>query len=98
MIGHGCAGPLSPTRVEIGLLVDDAFQGTGVGSRLVRELAASAAARGYLSMVCYVEPENESVLPTLRRAGLHGIVSDVDGLVEIDVPLATHGARLQHPA
>lgn len=98
VIGHGCAGPLSPTRVEIGLLVDDAFQGTGVGSRLVRELAASAAARGYLSMVCYVAPDNESVLPTVRRAGLHGIVADVDGLLEIDVPLAAHEAQLQHPA
>ena len=38
------------------------------------------------------------MLPTVRRAGLHGIVSDVDGLLEIDVPLTAHEAQLQHPA
>jgi GNAT superfamily N-acetyltransferase len=98
VIGHGCAGPLDPSRVEIGLLVDDAFQGTGVGSRLVRDLAASAVERGYASMVCSVSPDNRSVLPTVRRAGLEAVSTYADGVVEIEIPLRTADADLQRPA
>lgn len=94
VVGHGCAGPVSTSRVEVGLLVDDAYQGTGVGTRLMRELALSAARRGFEAMLCLVEPDNESVLPTVRRAGLEGVPLHVDGVVEIEVPLAAHRAGL----
>jgi ribosomal protein S18 acetylase RimI-like enzyme len=97
VVGHGCAGPVSPTTVEVGLLVDDACQGTGVGTRLMRDLAGSAAERGYASLVCLVEPDNESVLSTVRRAGLAGVPSYVDGLLEIDVALPQSLGR-QRPA
>jgi ribosomal protein S18 acetylase RimI-like enzyme len=98
VLGHGVAGRLDDERVEIGLLVDDAFQGTGVGSHLVRDLARSAAARGYRSLVCLVEPDNESVLPTVRRAGLEAVTTEDDGLLLVEVPLATHVDLLRHPA
>ena len=98
VLGHGVAGRLDDGRVEIGLLVDDAFQGTGVGSHLVRHLARSAAARGYRSLVCLVEPDNESVLPTVRRAGLEAVTTEDDGLLLVEVPLATHVDLLRHPA
>lgn len=98
IVGHGCAGETSPERVEVGLLVDDAFQGTGVGTRLMRDLAATAAERRYRSLVCCVAPDNLSVLPTVRRAGLPHVSSYVDGVVEIEVPLLEHPARLQEPA
>ncbi len=99
VVGHACAAPLSPTRVEIGLLVDDAFQGTGVGTRLMRDLASSATRRGYRSMVCVVAADDEAVQRTVRRAGLVGVVSEDDGLVQIDV-LLVPGAEdgLRHPA
>ena len=98
VLGHGVAGRLDPGRVEIGLLVDDAFQGTGIGSHLVRDLARSAAVRGYRSLVCLVELDNESVLPTVRRAGLEGIATEDDGLLTVEVPLATQADLLRHPA
>lgn len=98
IIGHGCAGETSDEQVEVGLLVDDAFQGTGVGTRLMRDLAATAAQRGYQSLLCCVAPDNPSVLPTVRRAGLPHVSSYVDGVVEIEVPLLEHPARLQEPA
>jgi GNAT superfamily N-acetyltransferase len=98
VVGHGCAAPLSATTVEVGLLVDDAVQGTGVGTRLVRDLAASAAARGFAGLVCSVEPDNEAVLRTVRRAGLDGTPAYVDGVVEIRVELPTTTAGWQQPA
>ncbi len=98
VIGHGCAAPISPSRVEVGLLVDDAFQGAGVGARLMRDLAGSAAERGYGALLCCVAPDNESVFATVRRAGLHGVAAYVDGVVEIDVPLTGLTSDLQRPA
>jgi predicted N-acetyltransferase YhbS len=88
VVGHGCAGPLSDTEVEVGLLVDDAFQGSGIGSRLIRDLAGGAAERGFRALVCEVEPDNESVLPTVHKAGLRADTAYVDGVLEIVVPLA----------
>lgn len=98
VIGHACAAPVAPGAVEIGLVVDDAFQGTGVGTRLVRELATTARERGYDSLVCSVAPDDDAVLATVRRAGLDGVSSYEDGVVEIEVPLATEGHGLRLPA
>ncbi len=39
VIGLGCAAPVSRSTVEVGLLVEDLSQGTGVGSRMLRDLA-----------------------------------------------------------
>lgn len=98
VIGHGCAGTVDPVTVEVGLLVDDAFQGTGVGTRLMRDLAGSAAERGYRSLLCVVEPDDEAVLRTVARAGLEGVPGLVDGLVEIHVALPAQREGLQQPA
>lgn len=93
VVGHGCAGRLSDTEVEVALIVDDAFHGSGIGSRLMRELARGAEERGFTSLLCAVEPDNESVLPTVRKAGLRPSTSYVDGVLEIVVPLVPVAAE-----
>ena len=98
IVGLGCAGPLSPTELEVGLLVEDANQGTGVGSRLLRDLAHEARLRGYRTLLCLAEADNESVLPTVRRAGLDGVAAVRDGLLEIVVPLPARRHGLLRPA
>jgi len=98
VIGLGCAGPLSGTELELGLLVEDAHQGSGVGSRMLRDLAGEARLRGYRTLVCLAEPDNESVLPTVRRAGLDGVTAVVDGLLEVVVPLPARQSGLSRPA
>jgi GNAT superfamily N-acetyltransferase len=98
VIGHGCAGSVSTATVEVGLIVDDAFQGTGVGTRLLRDLAGSAVERGFRSLLCLVEPDNEAVLRTVQRAGLEGVSGYVDGLLEIRVDLPRRSAGLRQPA
>ncbi len=98
VVGLGCAGPLSATELEVGLLVEDAHQGTGVGSRMLRDLAHEARLRGYHTLVCLAEADNESVLPTVRRAGLDGVATVRDGLLEILVPLPVRRRGLLRPA
>ncbi len=87
VVALASAAPLDPGRVEVGLVVEDRHQATGIGSRLVRELAREAQARGYDAMTCLVQPDNASALPTVRRAGLDALPTLVDGTVHLTVPL-----------
>ncbi len=98
VVGLACAGPVSPTVLEVGLLVEDRYQSTGIGSRMLRDLSRDAHARGYQSLLCLAEPDNESVLPTVRRAGLEGAPVVVDGLLEVVVPLPARRRGLRRPA
>ena len=98
VVGMACAGPVSDHEVEVGLLVADAHQGTGVGTRLMRDIAAEARLRGYTGMICSTQPDNDSVLRTVRRAGLEGVPSWSDGLMEIAIPLAPLTTTLEQPA
>ena len=97
-VGLGCAGPLSRTELEVGLLVEDAHQGSGVGSRMLRELAREGRLRGYRAIFCLAESDNASVLPTVHRAGLDGVATVVDGLLEVVVPLPVRPQGLIRPA
>jgi GNAT superfamily N-acetyltransferase len=97
-VGLACAGPLSPTEVEVGLLVEDAHQGTGVGTRLMRDIATEARLRGYTGLICSTQPDNDSVIRTVRRAGLDGVPTWSDGLMEIAIPLAARTSALERPA
>jgi ribosomal protein S18 acetylase RimI-like enzyme len=66
IIGHAMAvdsaGPGGDAMAEIGVVVADAWQGRGVGSGLVRALAARARARGATAVVMEVMAENQRVL------------------------------------
>jgi len=69
VVGLASAGPLTADALEVGLIVEDRHQGSGVGSRMLRDLARDAHERGYRRLVCLAEPDNDAVLPTVRRAG-----------------------------
>jgi GNAT superfamily N-acetyltransferase len=66
IIGHAMAvdtaGPPGAAAAEIGIVVADAWQGRGVGSGLVRALAARARARGVTTLAMEVMAENRRVL------------------------------------
>ena len=57
-------------EAELGLMVEDAWQRGGQGARLLRALAVEAANRGLETLRCMVQPDNEAMLRTIRRAGL----------------------------
>ncbi len=98
LVGLACAGPLAPGVVEVGLLVEDAHQGTGIGARMTRELALEASLRGYSTLVCLTQPDNDSVERTVRRAGLDCATSRGDGVLEVVAALPVRAGRLRHPA
>lgn len=88
-VGMLAPDPSSPdgTDAEVGLLVEDRWQNQGHGTRLLRALVVEAATRGLRTLTCQVRPDNEAVLPTIRRAELHARVSAADGLTVYRIPV-----------
>jgi RimJ/RimL family protein N-acetyltransferase len=81
-----------PGRAEIAYEVVDAWQGRGIGSRLVRELVRHAREQAVEQLHATVRADNEASLALLRRAmpdlrvRRDGAVFEVEGWV-IDRPL-----------
>ena len=59
--------PGEPTTAEFAILVEDAWQGVGLGRQLLSELLDLAAARGVRSLTATVQPDNDRVIGLIRR-------------------------------
>ncbi|MDQ4076601.1 MAG: GNAT family N-acetyltransferase [Chloroflexota bacterium] len=58
-----------PIKAEVAFLVEDAFQGQGVGQRLFRHLSSHALAQGIHSLHAYVDASNRSMMRVFARGG-----------------------------
>ena len=87
VIGFACAAPVSAYEVEVGLLVEDAHQHKGLGTRMLHEVARETAGRGYQTLQLLTQPENDRVLATVQKAGLIGRVSWNDDLLCVSMPV-----------
>ena len=71
VIVGGCryiVGP--PGQAEVAFAVDDAHQGQGVGTALMRHLVAIARGAGLKELIADVLPENTAMLKIFRASGL----------------------------
>ncbi|MFD2090968.1 GNAT family N-acetyltransferase [Blastococcus deserti] len=74
-----------PSTAEVAVLVEDAWQGMGVGRQLLGELTGLAARRGVRRLTATVQADNQPVLGLVRRllpdstlvpdAGVYDVVS-----------------------
>src|SRR2546422_4680132 len=58
-----------PDRVEVAFVVEDGWQGRGLGTILVREVLDSSAARGIRRFRAYVLSDNRRMLDLITRFG-----------------------------
>ncbi len=84
-----------PERAEVALVIDDEFQGRGLGTILVGQLAESARARGVELFVAEVLPNNYRMLRVFRDSGFGVRTRSLPGvlLVEISTRLGADGLR-----
>ena len=73
---------------EAAFAVADAFQGRGVGSRLLEELAAAASSAGVEEFVAEVMPGNTQMLRVFADAGFGQTRAVEAGVVEVRLALA----------
>jgi acetyl coenzyme A synthetase (ADP forming)-like protein len=77
-----------PRRAEIAFAVDDDYQGRGVGTRLLEQLAELAGESGVEEFVALVLPENLAMLEVFSRAGFDVAREFSGGEVEVRFPIA----------
>ena len=80
-----------PTTAEVGFLVEDRFQGPGVGRTLFQHLVQRAQAQGIQTFTAYVHPTNHAMLRVFQRSSLPLVMQFVDGLHEVRITLRPTG-------
>ena len=83
---------------EVAFTVEDAYQGRGIGTRLLERLAASAAANGIEEFVAEVLPDNRGMLSVFRDAGFDIARELAGGEVEVRFPIAPTAAYAERVA
>ncbi|MCF2528217.1 GNAT family N-acetyltransferase [Yinghuangia soli] len=76
-----------PGSGELALLVEDAWQGRGLGTAMLRRLGSLAQARGLAELRAHVLPGNRKMLGVFERAGLAGQRTFEEGVVRVSVPV-----------
>jgi GNAT superfamily N-acetyltransferase len=92
VVGHvmasDVAGPDGRRPVaDIGLVVADRWQGRGLGSQMLSQVIARAAARGVVGLVMEVLPENRRMLAMIARGFPSAGYEFGGGSVTVRVPL-----------
>ena len=86
MIGGAQYSRMDGGRAEIGISVADEWQGKGIGSILLGQLAQAAAERGVAILVAQVLPENHGMIGVFRESGFPLSIRALPGTIEIELP------------
>lgn len=89
VVGMACykVDPQDPATAEPAILVEDRYQGCGLGKKLILALLRKAQTMGLKTFVSYVHPTNKKVLSMVKGCGLHTESRYGYGIMEIRVSL-----------
>lgn len=89
LVGHALYDRLAdPCEAEVALEVADAFQGHGIGTLMLEELAHLALRAGIRRAVAHVLPGNQRMLQVFRDLGFAERAAFEDGVVRVELELA----------
>ena len=74
-----------PDTAEVAFLVEDAYQGRGLGTLLLERLALIAARHGIRRFVAWTQPDNRRMLEVLRASGFEAHQHHRDGYVVVSL-------------
>ena len=86
IVGHAMYVQTEPRKAELALAVADAYQGRGLGTILLGQLAEAAAAAGFDVLDAVVRPENHNMLQMLRESGFPVHARSEPGEVHAELP------------
>ncbi|MEO8745984.1 MAG: GNAT family N-acetyltransferase [Candidatus Dormiibacterota bacterium] len=88
IIGHAMYAAIGPKKAELALAIADAYQGRGLGTILLGQLAQAAASAGIEVLEAVVRPENRLMLEVLRLSGFPIHSRSEPGEVHAELPTA----------
>ena len=86
IVGHAMYVRVEPRKAELALAVADTYQGRGLGTILLGQLAEAAAAAGIDVFEAVVLPENHRMLQMLRESGFPVHARSEPGEVRAELP------------
>ena len=86
IVGHAMYVEIGERKAELALAVADAYQGRGLGTILLGQLAEAAAVSGYTVLEAVVRPENHRMLALLRESGFPVAARSEPGEVHAEIP------------
>lgn len=87
IVGGGRYIVSEPGRAEVAFSVDDAHQGQGIASALMRHLVAIARDAGVKELIAEVLPDNVPMLKVFERCGLAVATRREAGVVHVTIGL-----------
>jgi acetyl coenzyme A synthetase (ADP forming)-like protein len=96
MIGGAQYIRIEGGRAEISLSVTDDFQGRGIGSILLGQLAQEAARHGITTFVGDVLPENHAMVNVFRASGFTVSIRATPGVIEVEFPILLTDEAVEH--
>jgi GNAT superfamily N-acetyltransferase len=89
--------PADPATAEFAVLVEDAWQGIGLGRQLLTELVALAAGRGVATLTATVQSDNDRVIGLIRRLLPRSTFTPDAGVYDVRSPLDPQRNRKESP-
>jgi acetyl coenzyme A synthetase (ADP forming)-like protein len=86
IVGHAMYVTIEPGKAELALAIADAFQGRGLGTILLGQLAEAASDAGIQVLEAVVRPENHRMLEVLRDSGFPIQSRSEPGEVHAELP------------
>ncbi len=96
IIGNGSYDRVGSDAAEVAFVVADEFQGRGVATLLLEELARRAHEAGITTFVAEVLPENVRMLAVFRASGFPVSVHAEPGSIVVEFPTELTGAAREH--
>jgi GNAT superfamily N-acetyltransferase len=94
VFGLASAAPTGSGEAEFAVWVDDAWQGRGLGTLLVRAILRALTQAGTAVAIGFIQADNVPVQRLIRRVAPEASFRAEDGIVIVRIPLA--GARAWH--
>ncbi|SES81916.1 GNAT family N-acetyltransferase [Geodermatophilus poikilotrophus] len=79
--------PADPGTADVAVVVEDAWQGVGVGRQLLGELTQLAARRGVRSLTADVQADNDRVVGLVRRLLPGAVLTSRHGVYAVQSPV-----------
>ena len=79
-------------EAEVAFVIEDSYQGRGLGTILLEHIAQAARERGFRRFVAEVLPDNNRMLEVFEHAGYRLESSRTDGFITLRLDIATTGS------